>query len=245
MDNFDLKKYLSNNSLLKENLKFKDLNDNKTYTVTQNFSIFKKGDPVSIEKISPFGGQYKVYLKNSQGKVSDIIGDIEDEVEMLNEMEVKDPNLETQIEKFAELSDQIDKISNTLTQLKKEYSSISKALLPILEELEETQDRALETKNVLVTIKKKGFERTSYAYKEAFSWLNTRINPTMQKIVQEALEKTKKTATIASSIGVQKKINENKVTDALLKYWNMFKTKLSKFNSTLRQDIDTFKNKFR
>ena len=247
MDTFDLKKYLAENRLFKENLKFKNLNPGNNYTATQDFSIFKKGDSVKIQKITPFGAQSRVYMKNSQGKVDNIIGDFEEEVEVLrlNEVEVTDPELQSQIQEFATLSDEIDRINNTLKKLKDRYSSLSDILLPLLNELAETKDNALEVEDILVTIKKKGYERTSVGYKEAFEWLKDRVNPQMKKIVEEALEKTKKTSQIAPAIGVQRRVDENKVVDILSKYWNKFVVKLDKLNDVLKQDIDVFRSKLK
>lgn len=124
--------------------------------------------------------------------------------EQLNELKVDDPKLQTQIKKFADLSDEIDKLSSNLNKLKKEYKSIEDTIRPIIEELDKTKDNTLEVENILVTIKSKGYDRTSMAYKEAFTYLYERVNPAMKKIADEALEVTKKTSTVASKIAVQK-----------------------------------------
>lgn len=128
----------------------------------------------------------------------------------LREAKVEDPELVKQIKQYAELSDSIDKAKSELKKLESKYKELEDVIRPLLEELEETQDRALEVEDILVTIKKRGFERTSIAYKEALEWVRDRINPAMKKIVDDSLEATKKTSYIASQIGVQK-LKEEKV----------------------------------
>jgi len=167
----------------------------------------------------------------------------------LIEKEVTDPDLQKTIREFAQISDQIDRITNELKQLKQEYSILEDILRPILESLQDTKDKALEIDDILITIKKAGYERTSFAYKEAFDWLHERVNPAMRKIVQEALDKTKKTSKIASNIGVQykKNVNENIYTDVLNKlktYWNSFLSTIKLNNQKLDKYISSFKNKF-
>jgi hypothetical protein len=66
----------------------------------------------------------------------------------------------------------------------------------------------------------------------------------MKKIVEEAIEKTKKTSRIPSVIGVQKKnISENQIMDALKKYWDSFIGKLKTYNNNLDNAIDDIKSK--
>jgi chromosome segregation ATPase len=174
-------------------------------------------------------------MKNLKTLIRQII------IETIEEIKIEDPNLESKIKEFANLSDQIDSISNELKKLKSQYSSLENILTPLLEELDDTQDKALEIEGILVTIKKRGFERTSYAYKEAFEWLVERVNPTMKKIVEEALEKTKKTSKIATAIGVQKIIPENKIIDSIKKYWNLFLNRIKLYNNQLGGYIDDIK----
>jgi chromosome segregation ATPase len=174
-------------------------------------------------------------MKNLKTLIRQII------IETIEEIKIEDSNLESKIKEFANLSDQIDSISNELKKLKSQYSSLENILTPLLEELDDTQDKALEIEGILVTIKKRGFERTSYAYKEAFEWLVERVNPTMKKIVEEALEKTKKTSKIATAIGVQKIIPENKIIDSIKKYWNLFLNKIKLYNNQLGGYIDDIK----
>ena len=164
----------------------------------------------------------------------------------IQEVKVEDPELTAQIKEFAELSDEINQLSARLKMLEKKYKGLEEVIRPVLDELDETKDKALEVENILVTIKRKGYERTSFAYKEALEWVRERINPTMRKIVDDSIEATAKTARIASQIGVQK-IEEQSVLDKIVNtlkgYWSKITQKLSAANNSLSRDIDALKAK--
>jgi hypothetical protein len=164
----------------------------------------------------------------------------------IQEVKIEDPELSKQIKEFAELSDEIDVINARLKLLKNKYGVLEEIIRPILEELDVTKDKALEVENILVTIKRKGYDRTSFAYKEALEWVRERINPAMRKIVDDSLKATAKTATITSQIGVQK-IEEQSVLDKIVNtlkgYWTKITQKLSAANNKLSRDIDALKTK--
>ena len=164
----------------------------------------------------------------------------------IQEVKVEDPELTAQIKEFAELSDEIDQLSARLKMLEKKYKGLEEVIRPVLDELDETKDKALEVENILVTIKRKGYERTSFAYKEALEWVRERINPAMRKIVDDSIEATAKTSRIASQIGVQK-IEEQSVLDKIINtlkgYWTKITQKLSAANNRLSRDIDALKAK--
>lgn len=164
----------------------------------------------------------------------------------IQEVQIEDPELSKQIKEFAELSDEIDVINARLKLLKNKYGILEEIIRPILEELDVTKDKALEVENILVTIKRKGYDRTSFAYKEALEWVRVRINPAMRKIVDDSLEATKKTATITSQIGVQK-IEEQSILDrianTLKSFFAKVSQKISTANNKLSRDIDVLKSK--
>jgi chromosome segregation ATPase len=160
----------------------------------------------------------------------------------ITEKKVEDPELAAQIKEYAEISDSLDRAKAELKKLESKYKELEGVIRPLLEELQETQDKALEVEDILVTIKRKGYERTSYAYKEALDWVKDRINPAMRKIVDDSLEATKKPAYIASQIGVQK-LKEEKADSKLKMYFNKLAQVFSFRNNKLSQDIDALKTK--
>jgi len=154
--------------------------------------------------------------------------------------ELDNEGLEEQIIEFDSLSSQVRKIEVELKALKKKKGELAKVLTPVLEELNKTEVTMIEVDDIILQIKRKGYDRTSAAYKDAFVWLKERVNAKMIKIVDEALEKTKKTASVASSIET-KSLKEVNIFQRLTKYWNSFVSKLKSLNSSLSDSVSEFK----
>jgi len=169
----------------------------------------------------------------------------------INEAIVEDADLAEKIKRFAELSDKIDEVTADLKTLKKEYDDIEIHIRPILEQLSETKDKALQVENILISIKRKGYERENVSYKDAFNWLYNKVNAQMKAIIDEALQKNKTLTKIASSIGVQK-LSENKLRKSLTsvvgRITSLLKpliSFLSKKNKEIDKTIADFKSKFK
>lgn len=56
-------------------------------------------------------------------------------------------NINTMIDEFGELSDDMDRLKNQLEGLKKRYSQIEDELRPILEELNRFNQKSIQTEN--------------------------------------------------------------------------------------------------
>lgn len=149
----------------------------------------------------------------------------------LLEKVITDPKMEEEIRKFAELSNEIDRLTAQLKSKKAAFGKIETNLRPVLSELEEANENALEIDGILVTIKTRGYERTSKAYKDAFVWLYERVNPAMKKIADEALEMTEKTTYIKSKLAVQKLEETNIITSL----FNKLKVFIKKTVSNLKR----------
>ena len=169
----------------------------------------------------------------------------------INEATVEDPELVERIKKYAELSDKIDEIKADLKTLTKEYDDIEVHIRPILEELKKTKDNVLQVENILITIKRAGYERENIKYKEAFELVYSKVNGQIKAIIDEAMEKSKTLTKVASSIGVQK-LSENKLrkslTSAIGRITSLLKpfiSFLSKKNQEIDKTIADFKSKFK
>jgi hypothetical protein len=64
-------------------LKFKSVEEGRTYTATTDFGIFKKGDKVVVDNVRNLGAEVVLELVDDQGKSDSIKGDLEEEVEVL------------------------------------------------------------------------------------------------------------------------------------------------------------------
>jgi len=120
----------------------------------------------------------------------------------------RDKEIETKINEFGELNDEIDRVKNQLEGLRKRYSQLEGELRPILEHLYQYNQKSVQTEKYLVSIKRKGYEKTNYRYKEVFEESLEKVNRNTKRLLENLLESTKTLSKVVSSIGVQP-INEN------------------------------------
>lgn len=125
----------------------------------------------------------------------------------MNEVNVTDKKTAQLVDEFGVLSDEIDRLQAELKSKNARYSELESNLRVILEELKETKEKSIQTKKYLITIKRAGYEKQNYKYKEAFELAMTKVNSAIKAILETVKEETKTTSTVASSVGVQK-INE-------------------------------------
>ena len=139
-----------------------------------------------------------------------------------------DKGIEQKIDEFGELSDQMDEIKYQLSKLKKRYGELEGELRPILEGIKEHQQKSLQTEKYLVTIKRRGYNRESYKYKESFEKSLTKVNEQTRRLLKELLESTKTTSRVLSSVGVQP-VEENFLKRVINKIRGVFSRVLRSF----------------
>jgi DUF917 family protein len=64
--------------------------------------------------------------------------------------------------------------------------------------------KSLKTRTYLITIKRQGYTRENYKYKEGFEMGLKKVNEQTRRVLEEILQTTKTLTTIGTSIGVQK-----------------------------------------
>lgn len=142
-----------------------------------------------------------------------------------------DSSIEKKIDEFGELSDQMDEIKHQLSKLKKRYGELEGELRPVLEEIQHHQQKSLQTERYLVTIKRRGYSRESYKYKESFEESLTKVNEQTKRLLKELLESTKTTSRVLSSVGVQP-VEENILRRVMSKIRGVFSRVLRSFRTS-------------
>ena len=87
----------------------------------------------------------------------------------------------------------------------------------------------------MVTLKRMGYDRENFKYKESFEESLTKVNQKTKKILEEILQSTKTISRVVSTIGIQK-IEENGLGDLwkrLVKGFKLYFSVLKKNNSEL------------
>jgi uncharacterized small protein (DUF1192 family) len=163
----------------------------------------------------------------------------------VHESSISIEELEKKIERFAQLSDEIDRREADLKKLKTEQSDLNDILLPVMEELKALGQNAIETKKFLLTIKRSAYERTNTSYKQAFDLALTKVNQKIKDILNETLESTKTITKVSASLGVQR-VGEGTlfgaIKDKIKALFTGLKTKLKGANKDV-SDLKTLAKK--
>ena len=148
----------------------------------------------------------------------------------------RNKEIESKINEFGELSDEMDRVKNHLEGLKKRYSQLEGELRPMLEHLHQFNQKSVQTERFLVSIKRMGYEKVNYKYKEVFEESLEKVNTNTRRLLENLLESSKTLSKVVSSIGVQP-LNENLLTKLLDRVKKMFSGLISRIKNT-GKDLD-------
>uniref|UniRef100_UPI004047D0BD hypothetical protein n=1 Tax=Algoriphagus sp. TaxID=1872435 RepID=UPI004047D0BD len=148
----------------------------------------------------------------------------------------RNKEIESKINEFGELSDEMDRVKNHLEGLKKRYSQLEGELRPVLEHLHQFHQKSVQTERFLVSIKRMGYEKVNYKYKEVFEESLEKVNTNTRRLLENLLESSKTLSKVVSSIGVQP-LNENLLTKLLDRVKKMFSGLISRIKNT-GKDLD-------
>ena len=148
-------------------------------------------------------------------------------------------DLETKIDEFGILSDKIDRVKKELSELSNRYKEIEGELRPTLEQLTIQNKKSIQTKKYLVTLKRMGYNRDNFKYKESFEESLTKVNQQTKKVLEDILQSTKTVSRVVSTIGVQR-MDEISLKSMLKKLVSPFKKLFSrlKLNNKSMDDLN-------
>ena len=148
-------------------------------------------------------------------------------------------DIESKIDEFGILSDKIDKVKMELSELSNRYKEIEGELRPTLEQLTIQNQKSIQPKKYLVTLKRMGYNRENFKYKESFEESLTKVNQQTQKVLEDILFSTKTVSRVVSTIGVQR-MDEISLKSMLKKLVSPFKKLFSrlKLNNKSMDDLN-------
>ena len=155
---------------------------------------------------------------------------------LISELDITDPTLVAELEKMADLAEKMDRMAAEMAALTKQFKPLDEKFTAMIDAIDENKERVLRTKNVLVTIKKKGYDAKSPKYKEIFELLYGKVNGKLKKIADELLAANTTIKKISSSIATQKLNSESKLNEGILSnLWNKVKNYITSFTSKIKQ----------
>lgn len=146
-------------------------------------------------------------------------------------------DIESKIDEFGTLSEKIDKVKMELSELSNRYKEIEDDLRPILEQLTIQNKKSIQTKRYLVTLKRMGYNRDNFKYKESFEESLTKVNQQTKKVLEDILQSTKTVSRVVSTIGLQR-IDEISLKSMLQKLISPFKKLFSRLKLNTKRIDD-------
>lgn len=208
-------------------------------TIDLRTKLPKFNDTVTIDKVtSDKDGNIIVKTNLSYLKFwKDNIKEQFSNKKKLREIDITDPETVKKVEDYARLANEMDRLKAQLKALEKQFTPLDDEFVAMLDAVDETKERAIRTKNILITIKKKGYEAKSFRYKEGFELYFSKVNKAMKKMGEDCLAATMTMKKVSSSLAVQKMQDENKLNEAglLSGIWNKLKNFISKFTTKIKQ----------
>lgn len=127
----------------------------------------------------------------------------------VNELEVEpESDLGQSVQKLAKINEQIEKLSVEMKKLEREYGELEKPIYAILEDLNtlhDDVDKSIKVGNqLIVSFKTKPTQVTNYKYKEAFTYLEGKVNGALKKLVNEIKDAHKSVSSRKGTISVTK-----------------------------------------
>lgn len=166
---------------------------------------------IRIQKLMPDKGKDVKKENRLESLLKKII---QEEKRRLQELQITDVDLVAEARRMAEISDRMDAIKAELERLQNEFQPLSDKFTPLMEQASETGDRALELEDILITIKRRGYQGTSVGYKDAFLHLYNKVNGKMKQQADAILAANTSIKNVATSLAVQRRQTESKINES-------------------------------
>ena len=106
---------------------------------------------------------------------------------------------------MAKIAEEMDRLTNQLNKLKAKFEPLDDKFTKLMEVAAQNGDNALESKNILITIKRSGYDAKAPKYKEAWTLLMTKVNAKIKKQGQDCLDASTEIKHISAKLAVQYK----------------------------------------
>ena len=141
------------------------------------------------------------------------------ENQYLSEAMVEDESLKRLVLEYTALTEELERMKAELKDKEARSKELAGEIAPVIEALDETEQRTLQVDQIVVSIKQAGYTRQSYSYQKAYEDLLTRVDYELRAISERVKEATKTTTTVATTLKVQKL--EHGFFSAMARIWGV------------------------
>lgn len=135
--------------------------------------------------------------------------------EFLFEAFIEDPAIKAQIGTFYDLQEEIKKLEAALEEKKLQFKQFEGDVKPMIDGMKEVGDKLAETEEYLIKISRFGGERKDASYKTAFENALSKVNAATKRVLEEALEASRKITQVKHSFSIDKVVAEASLFDKI------------------------------
>lgn len=135
--------------------------------------------------------------------------------EFLFEAFIEDPAIKAQIGTFYDLQEEIKKLEAALEEKKSQFKQFEGDVKPLIDGMKEVGDKLAETEDYVLKVSRFGGERKDASYKTAFENALSKVNAATKRVLEEALEASKKVTQVKHSFSLDKVVAEASILDKI------------------------------
>lgn len=135
--------------------------------------------------------------------------------EFLFEAFIEDPAIKSSMGEFYELQNEIKKLEAELEAKKLQFKQFEGDIKPMLDGMKEVGDKLAQTEEYVLKVSRFGGERKDASYKTAFENALTKVNAATKRVLEEALEASKKVTQVKHSFQIDKVVAEASIFDKI------------------------------
>jgi hypothetical protein len=156
--------------------------------------------------------------------------------QFLNEASITDPEILKKMSHFHDLQKKIVSIEAELEGFKSEFKEFEVQIKPILDAMKQANEKLATADEYIVKITRYGGERRDTSYKDAYNLALSKVNAATKKVLEEALEASKKITNMKHSFTIDKKVP---LTEASVfsRFLDSLKTLVKKFLGVFKVEI--------
>jgi hypothetical protein len=135
--------------------------------------------------------------------------------EFVFEAFIEDPAIKASMGEFYELQNEIKRIEAELEEKKLMFKQFESDIKPMIDGMKEVGDKLAQTEEYVIKVSRFGGERKDASYKTAFENALSKVNAATKRVLEEALEASKKVTQVKHSFAIDKVVAEASLFDKI------------------------------
>ena len=158
----------------------------------------------------------------------------------LAEAMVGDEGLQGLIREYKGLVEELQGLKARLEEMEARKKELAAEIAPVLEAIDETEERTLQVDDIVVSIDRTGSTQSRYKYEQVCSGLLKEVNDEVKEIILRLKEAAKYSVTVATTLKVQ--TVEHGILSTLARIWGQVVDFIGLSNHKIDRAIQRFRS---